>query len=201
MNKQRYLDTLRKKLRKLPQDDIDEAIEYYSEYFDEAGPENEQDVINSLGTPSAVASKILADYAVKNMDSHPDSAKKGISAIWFIVLAILASPIALPIAIAAIALLFAVAVCGAAFIVSFFSVVAGLILGGIASIAAGIAVLFSHVPTALLFIGGGMAIAGIGLLLFHPLLFITKSISRSIARWMKRQFDKLSHTKKGGLNS
>lgn len=198
MNKHRFLEALRKKLHKLPQEEIEAALDYYAEYFDEAGQENEQAVLKRLGSPSAVASTILADYAVKHMDNDPASAKKGISAIWFILLAILASPIALPIAVSVIALLLAVLVCGAAFILAFFSVMISLIAGGFASIAAGFGVIFSHVPTALLFIGTGMAMAGIGLLLFHPLLVVTKAISRSIAKWFKKQFDQLTNRQKGG---
>ncbi len=198
MNKQRYLEILRKKLNKLPAAEIDAAVEYYTEYFEEAGPENEQNVIANLGSPKTVASKILAEYAVKNMDNHPDSTKQGISAIWFILLAILASPIAFPLAIAAIAIVFAVVVSGAAIIFSFFSVIAALFIGGIASIVLGIGVLFSHVPTALLFIGTGMVIVGIGLLLFPPLLFLTKTIFRVIAHSLKKQFDKITK-KKGGM--
>ena len=61
MNKETYLQELRKGLKILPQFDRDEAIEFYEEYFDEAGVENEAKVIEELGDPKALAKKILVD--------------------------------------------------------------------------------------------------------------------------------------------
>ena len=61
MNKETYLQELRKGLKLLPQYDRDEAIEFYEEYFDEAGVENEQKVIEELGEPKILAKKILVD--------------------------------------------------------------------------------------------------------------------------------------------
>ena len=61
MNKDIYLAELRRGLKILPQSDRDEAIEFYEEYFEEAGPENEAKVIEELGEPKVLAKKILVD--------------------------------------------------------------------------------------------------------------------------------------------
>ena len=61
MNKETYLQELRKGLKILPQYDREEAIEFYEEYFDEAGVENEAKVIEELGEPMILAKKILVD--------------------------------------------------------------------------------------------------------------------------------------------
>ena len=42
MTRKEYMEQLRKYLKRLPKEDYENAIEYFSEYFDEAGPENEQ---------------------------------------------------------------------------------------------------------------------------------------------------------------
>ena len=42
MTRKEYMEQLKKYLKRLPKEDYDNAIEYFSEYFDEAGPENEQ---------------------------------------------------------------------------------------------------------------------------------------------------------------
>ena len=42
MNKETYLQDLRKALKILPQSDRDEAIEFYEEYFEDAAIENEK---------------------------------------------------------------------------------------------------------------------------------------------------------------
>ena len=46
MTRQEYMEELKKYLKRLPQEDFDNAIEYFSEYFEEAGPEKEQQVMN-----------------------------------------------------------------------------------------------------------------------------------------------------------
>ena len=49
MTRKEYMEQLRKYLKRLPKEDYENAIEYFSEYFDEAGPENEQQVMEELG--------------------------------------------------------------------------------------------------------------------------------------------------------
>ena len=45
MTRTEYLAQLDKYLKKLPRHDYQEAMDYFVEYFDEAGPENEAQVI------------------------------------------------------------------------------------------------------------------------------------------------------------
>ena len=51
MNRTEYLKQLDKYLKRLPAEDYQNAMEYFTEYFDEAGPEGEEQVIRELGTP------------------------------------------------------------------------------------------------------------------------------------------------------
>lgn len=48
MTRTEYIAKLTKYLRRLPQKDYEEALEYFMEYFEEAGPENEAQVIAEL---------------------------------------------------------------------------------------------------------------------------------------------------------
>ena len=63
MNRKEYLERLEQLLLVLPKEEREEAILYYSDYFDDAGIENEADVIRELGSPEEVAAKIRAGYA------------------------------------------------------------------------------------------------------------------------------------------
>ena len=45
-------------LMKLPQSDRIEAMDYFKELFDDAGPEGEEDLIASLGSPKEAAHDI-----------------------------------------------------------------------------------------------------------------------------------------------
>jgi uncharacterized membrane protein len=69
VNRKEFLRKLQLELYKLPRHEIDDAIAYYNEYFEEAGPEQEQSVIKDLGSPSKIATQIKADYAVRQLES------------------------------------------------------------------------------------------------------------------------------------
>ncbi len=46
MNRNEYMAALRRALSGLPEEERASALRYYEEYFDDAGPENEQKVIS-----------------------------------------------------------------------------------------------------------------------------------------------------------
>ena len=60
MTRTEYIAKLTKYLQKLPQKDYEEALEYFMEYFEEAGPENEAQVIAELGTPKEAAHEVIS---------------------------------------------------------------------------------------------------------------------------------------------
>lgn len=66
MNRDEYLKQLRSYLNNMPLDEVDNVMEYYFEYFSEAGVENEQDIIKELGAPQELAKKIYSDYNAMN---------------------------------------------------------------------------------------------------------------------------------------
>lgn len=66
MNRDEYLKQLRSYLNNMPLDEVDNVMEYYFEYFSEAGVENEADIIKELGTPQELAKKIYSDYNAMN---------------------------------------------------------------------------------------------------------------------------------------
>lgn len=60
MDKREFLDRLQAQLAGLGSEERAEALEYYEEYFADAGEENEEDVLLSLGSPEQVAKQIKA---------------------------------------------------------------------------------------------------------------------------------------------
>ncbi len=60
MDKREFLDRLQAQLTGLTSEERLEAMEYYEEYFADAGEENEADVLLSLGSPEQVAEQIRA---------------------------------------------------------------------------------------------------------------------------------------------
>lgn len=59
MNKQTYLAKLAQLLAPLPEQERQDALNYYEEYFDAAGPEAEDVTADELGDPADAARKIL----------------------------------------------------------------------------------------------------------------------------------------------
>ena len=55
MTRTEYLTQLELYLKKLPQADQIEAMDYFRELFDDAGVEGEEELIASLGTPKEAA--------------------------------------------------------------------------------------------------------------------------------------------------
>lgn len=61
MNREQFIAQLARLLQDLPPAERQEAIRYYQEYFDDAGEENEDAVIQELGSPGKVAASIKAN--------------------------------------------------------------------------------------------------------------------------------------------
>lgn len=60
MNRADFMKNLAELLADMTPAEREEAIQYYNDYFDDAGEENEQSVIASLGTPEQLAKTIKA---------------------------------------------------------------------------------------------------------------------------------------------
>lgn len=74
MTKQDFLEQLSKQLNHLPQNDYDEIMEYFEEYFDEAGSKNEDKIIEELGEPQKVAKEMLTALNLPlNKDKQSDA--------------------------------------------------------------------------------------------------------------------------------
>ncbi len=58
MNRQLFMRDLARFLSDLPVEEREQALKYYEDYFEDAGPENEQKVIKELGSPVDVARQI-----------------------------------------------------------------------------------------------------------------------------------------------
>lgn len=61
MNRAEFMRQLESLLQNISPAEREEALQYYSDYFDDAGEENEQRVIEALGNPAKVAENIKRD--------------------------------------------------------------------------------------------------------------------------------------------
>lgn len=72
MNRVDFMQQLESLLQNVAATEREEAIQYYNDYFDDAGAENEQDVIEALGNPARVAENIKRDL-IGNGYGEPQS--------------------------------------------------------------------------------------------------------------------------------
>ena len=63
MTRTEFLAALEQLLASLPEDERKDALAYYEDYLDAAGPNNEAQAIAELGTPEEVARKILDEQS------------------------------------------------------------------------------------------------------------------------------------------
>lgn len=61
MKRAEFMRQLESLLQNIPAAEREEALQYYNNYFDDAGGENEQEVIDALGNPARVAENIRRD--------------------------------------------------------------------------------------------------------------------------------------------
>lgn len=60
MNRVQFMTELAALLQDISAEERVEAMKYYNDYFDEAGEENEEDIIKELGSPDKVAAEVKA---------------------------------------------------------------------------------------------------------------------------------------------
>ncbi|MDD7025864.1 MAG: hypothetical protein PUI46_01990 [Lachnospiraceae bacterium] len=63
MMRQEFMEHLEKLLWDISENERKEALQYYNDYFDDAGAENEEAVLKELGSPVQVARKIKAGFS------------------------------------------------------------------------------------------------------------------------------------------
>ena len=70
MNRVEFMETLSRLLQDIPEEDRIDALKYYNDYFDDAGSENEQNVIEELESPES--GNVSASLKAQNASSGKD---------------------------------------------------------------------------------------------------------------------------------
>lgn len=189
MRRTEFLAELERLLADLPEEERQAALQYYEDYFQDAGEENEQEAIRELGGPEKVAATIRADYYGNEfheedydkkayMTKRPEKSSDGSgstekSAPWTsrrlkVLLVVLIILTVVPGILGGLG----TAVCVVIGIVcAAIGICAGLVVGaaalmiaGIAVTAAGIGLFFDVLPMAMLVSGIGILIFVVGLI-------------------------------------
>ena len=86
MTRTAFLAALEQLLDPLPEAERKDALSYYEDYLDAAGPEKEAQAIAELGTPEEVAHKILGEQAPADSSAAPASPAHKPRSTWRMVL-------------------------------------------------------------------------------------------------------------------
>lgn len=193
MNKNQFLTELRRRLHGIPQEEMEQAMEYYTEYFLDAGVDDTADVIPMVGAPAQVAQRIWDECVDKQVtiQRQEGGVKNTAKTAWMIVLAVFAAPIALPVAIAVAAVVFTV-------LIAIFAVIAAIIIAAVALVIGGFAALpgvfwVVGIGQAFVVAGCSLFMIGIGLLLILAFWKLGAWCIVKLARWVQ----KLSERKRG----
>lgn len=165
MTKTEYIAKLTKYLRKLPQKDYEEALEYFMEYFEEAGPENEARVIAELGTPKEAAHEVISRLLDEKIIEEKSSLRNKTAILWIAILAVLASPVALPILLFFLAMIMTLLMIIFAVIVTALALTFALLISGVYTFFTSFSLLSVSLASTLF--GGGL-----GLLMFGGALLL-----------------------------
>lgn len=208
MNKYEFLSQLRAALSTLPKEEREAAMSYYEEFFSDAGEENEQAVIASLGTPEELARSIISE----NAKNEPEPSESGNGSAFYsgftppptpaqtahkwtggqialiVILAVFSSPVWLSV------------LCGVfALIVGLFGVIIGLFGGiGTAAVAffiSGIVALFSEPVAGIFLVGIGLILGGLMPLAIYPLCKCIVKLIVAVVKGIGALFNRLTGRK------
>lgn len=219
MNREEYMRLLAIALKDIPQSEKEEALQYYNDYFDDAGAENEQDVMKALGSPASLAESIQkefstgerkfenyrntygqSDYQNGYMNNEAGKTKKKMSGgmiALIVILVILASPMLLAVGAALIGILLGIFGAILGVVASLAAVVLALVCVVIACITVAISLGMMSPFSAVVLVGIGLATIGICIFLVMAIVWLFGVALPWIVKGIGKLFKKI-FGKKGG---
>ena len=200
MCKQEFLDALRLKLSGLPKRELEERLDFYSEMIADRIEEGntEEEAVLAIGSVEEIAEGIIADIPLLKLARERVRPKRRFYA-WEIVLLALGSPLWLSLAVAAIAVAFALYVSLWSVVVSLWACFASLIACALGGAFACVALAATGSgATGLAMLAAGLVCAGLAIFLFFGCLAATKGavwLAKEMTLAVKRCFVKKEKTR------
>lgn len=189
MDKREFLILLQKGLASLPQEDIDERLNFYSEMIDDYVEEGltEEEAVARIGSVEEIAAQIIGD--TPQPDPKPVTKQRN---PWKIAVIILSSPIWLSLLISAFAIVFSLFVSHWSIIISLWSVFAALASSSFGCTLGGAAMIFAGFGTqGAAMIGVGLVCGGLSVFTFYACKAATKAtalLTKKLALLIKKAF-------------
>lgn len=195
MNKQEFLGQLSKELLGLPQDEIDEQLEFYSEMIEDRKEEglSEEEAIAAVGTAQEIVTQEVNETPFMKIAKEGIRPKRMLN-VGEILLLALGSPIWLSLAVVAFAVILSLYISLWSLIVSLWLVFVSLAacsVGGM--ITCIIFALSGRIATGIAMLAAGIVCAGLSIFMFYGCKEATKGIvvlTKKIAHFIKKSFIK-----------
>ena len=191
MNKNEFIEGLRRSLSGIPEDELDGRLEFYGEMIDDRIEDglSEAEAVAAVGTVDEVASRILEDVPLRKIAKERIRRRRRMKA-WEIVLLSVGSPIWVPLTITAFCLVAVFYAVLWVLDVTLWSVFASFAASAVGGTAAGVVLAATgSAPQGLLLVGAGFVLAGLAILLFFASVWGTKGcayLSSRIVLFVKR---------------
>lgn len=184
MNKQEFSAELYSKLGKLPEEEKQKSVDYFSEMIDERIEDGmtEEEAVAAVGTTDEAVNMILQDIPISSL------LKSGLKSshtlrVWEIILIVLGSPVWLSIGIVLLAVIISVFCMIWSLVLAVYAIFVSFFCGGLACVAAGILFMVTkRVPTGLFAVGAGLILIGLSVFLHIAANAFTKLMFK-LSRW------------------
>lgn len=205
-----YIKEVDRLIGQLTTGEQQDVVEYYREYLLDAGIETYQQAVDELGTPRSLARKVLADYSIRLSEQSQQAsgssrtaaqaAKGNVKTVWLIILALLSTPVTIPILIVVVALLFAMVAVLGSLIVAAFAIFLSIVALGVVAVVIGLWVIWQTPWTGLFYLGMGLLALGGSLLAWLILKWIGSKVVWALswaAQGIYRRFIPRSRAERG----
>lgn len=204
MNRVEFMAELESLLQDISLEERIEALQYYNDYFNDAGEEMEETIIKELGSPAKVAAEVKEGlkingedaagyqkmgYEMVNQNVSSETRKTG-KTVLFVLILLCLIPIVGPLLIGLVSVIFGIMVT----MVSLVIAAGAIAFAGIVVVVAGFITLFPDFAQGLLVIGIGMILSVVGVIatagMFKLCMIAFPAVIKGIAWICKKPFEK-----------
>ncbi len=192
MNKEGFLSALRGRLAGLPQEDVEERLNFYAEMIEDRMEDglSEEEAVAEVGSVDEIAAQILGDIPLSKIVRNK-MPKRRLQA-WEIVLLVLGFPVWFPLLVAGVVVALAVYVSVWAVIISLWAAFVAVLVSAFALMLVGVWFAISaSAPAGIAVVGTGIFCAGCSIFLCFGCVAATKGmaiLTKKIGLGMKKWF-------------
>lgn len=201
MKRSEFLEELKARLWAMPEGDIQNSLDYYSEMIDDRMEDglSEEEAVAAIGNLDEIVKQILTETPRPPQVVKPEQKQIPVqdnTKIWMIVLLVLGSPLWIPLVVSAVSVVFSVYVSLWSVVISLYAVFIALAASAVGCIV-GSFFMIGNPGTGMVAWGAALVCAGLAILLFMLSNLAAKSLVK-LTKWgwksLKRIFRRKERT-------